>query len=392
MATHACAGWKSVVTVLDLRSLPADSELSADVCVIGSGPAGLTLAAELAGALDVLVVESAGPDPDPETSTLNEAEIIGANRRTNQALLRHRALGGTSRIWAGRCGALDEIDFQQRSWVPHSGWPVSAADMAPYYERARPYLGLGPNVYDEQLLDLLRQPRTKRPLDRSVVPYFKQVSRSRTEPGLPTRFDRDVLSGDNEHVRVLLHATVTRIVPEPGGAVVRSVEASCAGRGRATITARVFVLCAGGIENARLLLASDDVVPGGVGNPHDLVGRYLMDHPSGVVATMPPSLARRLCDRLGAYWLDAPDGRHVYESGVALSPEIQREEELLNCALFAAEYVAPDDPWHAAQRVKARLRGQPVPIEADVRSLWANEPPPLRTAVACERRSFSSAL
>lgn len=349
------------MATLDLRSLPASSALSADVCVVGAGPAGLTLAAELARSHDVLVVESAGRDPDPVTSSLNETENIGATRVADHELVRTRALGGTSRVWEGCCGALDELDYQRRSWVPHSGWPISAADVAPYLERARPYLGLGPNVYDEQLLDLLGQRRPLRPLGRSVVPYFWQLSRSRTQAGLPTRFDRDVLAGDGNAVRVLSHATVTHINTESNGTVVRSVEASCAGEPRVTITAQVFVLCAGGIENARLLLASDRVVPGGVGNGNDLVGRYLTDHPGCVIATIPPALARPLRDRLGNYWLDGPDGRHVYRGGAALSPDAQREEGLLNCAAYVHPDRASDDPWHAGERLAWRLRGQPMP-------------------------------
>jgi len=362
--------------ILDLRSLPADSELSAEVCVVGSGPAGMTLAAELAsGGVEVLVLESGGRDIDPQTSSLNETENVGAQRVAEHERVRTRAFGGTSRIWSGRCGALDELDYEPRSWVPHSGWPITAADMSPYLDRARPYLNIGPNVYDDSFLELANQRQTRPPLEPPLVPYFWQVSRSRTEAGLPTRFDRDLpTAGAADAIRVLLHATVTHINTDADGSVVRSLEASCAGGPTATITARVVVLATGAIENARLLLASDRDIPGGVGNANDLVGRYLMDHPGSVIATIKPEAAWSLRDRFGRYWLDGPEGRHVYIAGIALSPEFQRAEELLNCSAFVEEYPAPDDPFHAAQRLLCRLRGQPVPEEEiEVASFWRHE-------------------
>jgi choline dehydrogenase-like flavoprotein len=381
------AAQQVALSVLDLRSLPAGTELVTDVCVIGAGPAGLTLAAELAhGPVRVLVTESGGLEPEPEASALNEVENVGVARVARQELVRTRALGGTSHIWSGRCAALDQLDLQQRSWVPHSGWPLSGEDLAPYLERARSYLGLGPNVYDEEFFDLRGQPRPGPPIHHSLTPRFWQFARSRAKPWLPTRFDRDVLPAGADNVRILLHATATHIETNPDGTAVQSAGASCVGGPRVRITAQAFVLCAGGIENARLLLASDRVIPGGVGNTHDLVGRYLMDHPGMVIASIPPALARSVRDRFGRYWLDGPEGRHSYLHGVALSPEIQREEKLLNCAAFLDEYPAADDPWHAGQRLLARLRGkEPTEDHVELASFWrrdydlADEIPPSAT-------------
>ena len=48
--------------------------------------------------------------------------------------------------------------------------------------------------------------------------------------------------------------------------------------------ARAFVLCAGGIETARLLLANNRQHPNGIGNEHDIVGRFFQDHASARLA------------------------------------------------------------------------------------------------------------
>lgn len=50
---------------------------------------------------------------------------------------RLRFFGGTVNIWGGRCAPLDDIDYQRRPWVSHSGWPITAEDLTPYFERVQ---------------------------------------------------------------------------------------------------------------------------------------------------------------------------------------------------------------------------------------------------------------
>ena len=107
--------------IQDLRAIPADATLEADVCVVGSGPAGATVALELAnGNSKVIVVESGGLQRDTEVDQLNEIENTGWPRIMDQWLVRNRMLGGTSNTWADRCAPFDEIDYQARDWVAHS--------------------------------------------------------------------------------------------------------------------------------------------------------------------------------------------------------------------------------------------------------------------------------
>jgi choline dehydrogenase-like flavoprotein len=82
----------------------------------------------------------------------------------------------------------------------------------------------------------------------------------------------------------VLHANCTAIRLAADGRRVERLELRTlpegTGEGRtAQVRARAVVLACGGIENARLLLASDDVRPAGVGNDRDMVGRCFMEHP-----------------------------------------------------------------------------------------------------------------
>ena len=106
--------------VRDLRAISSDERLEADFCIVGSGPAGATIALELARTkAKVLLVESGGLKRDAATDALNEIENVGWPRVMDQWLVRNRMLGGTSNTWAGRCAAFDDVDYEPRDWVPH---------------------------------------------------------------------------------------------------------------------------------------------------------------------------------------------------------------------------------------------------------------------------------
>ena len=123
---------------------------------------------------------------------------------------------------------------------------------------------------------------------------------------------------------------------------------------RTTVKARAVVLCAGGIENARILLYSNRQAPKGVGNAHDLVGRYLMAHPRdhNMTVTIEPRQANIIHRLFGPYLHDDGVGRREYVGGLALCPKLQRREQLLNCAACPVMTHYDDDPIAAVQRLK----------------------------------------
>jgi choline dehydrogenase-like flavoprotein len=129
--------------IVDLRDIPVAEKIEADICIVGSGPAGSTIARELGKRLRIVVVESGGIARNTDVDSLNEIENIGRARVMDQWLVRNRMLGGSSNTWTGRCAPFDEIDCEARNWVQYSGWPFTAGEVEPFLQRAAPYLGLG---------------------------------------------------------------------------------------------------------------------------------------------------------------------------------------------------------------------------------------------------------
>src|ERR1700758_5311709 len=100
------------MSIEDLRALPPGTALNADVCIVGAGPAGITLATELTDTgATVVLLESGGRERDAWTESMNEIVSVGARRVLDQGEVRNRVLGGTSDTWTGRLASLDEMDF-----------------------------------------------------------------------------------------------------------------------------------------------------------------------------------------------------------------------------------------------------------------------------------------
>ena len=274
--------------LLDLRDIAQGASLKTDVCVIGAGAGGLTLTRALAASgLDVCLLESGGMDHESAINDLG----VGANLgMTYYDLIdaRLRFFGGTTNIWGGRCVPLDAVDFNPRHWIPHSGWPIRYEDLEDGYQRAAAALELGTPIDLETAWERMG---TRPPDFESLTTgfwYFDLVAE---------RFNasrcRDLFDAAN--IRVVTHATVTRLQAAPTADGISSIEFGAIDGKRATLKARAYVLATGGIENARLLLANRDVETGGIGNRFDQVGRYFMEHPHG-------RLGRIESDRIFEMW------------------------------------------------------------------------------------------
>jgi len=357
-----------------LRSLHdylPDTAFSVDVCIVGAGIAGLSVARQFIGTgVEVLVVDSGGRKFDPEVQALNRGESAGhAYYDLEEARLRF--LGGTMNIWGGRCARMDAIDFESRPGVPYSGWPIDRASLAPYYERAEAHLGLVPDVYDETAWEHLGCPTPPLDSDRvrtafwQFAPFDALYAQTRCE---------DLERAAN--VTLLTRATCTGIRTDADARSVRGLELATLDGQRSSVAAHAYVIACGGIENARLLLASNDVEPQGVGNAHDMVGRCFMEHPHGraahVQTSRPVELWRAFKRR------HSPQG---VEFGPTLRPgrALQREAGILNTSL-TLKY----QRWPGAG---------PSPTQSAYRAMkQRKEPDPTGLALHHATKRFNAAL
>jgi choline dehydrogenase-like flavoprotein len=317
--------------ILDGREVPNGGVLAADVCVIGGGAAGITMALQLAGkSTSVIILESGGLNPDVATQSLYKGEITGLPNYPLEAC-RLRYFGGSTGHWGGWCRPFDPIDFEQRSWVPGSGWPIAYEELAKFYPRAHEICHVSDMNYDPAGWDLSATPPF--PLSGSSV-ETKLIQFS-----LPIRFGtvyRPVVE-QMKNVRVFLHTNATSIDLSANAKRVDQVSVAVLNGNRFSVRAKHYVVATGGIENARLLLASNQVRTAGVGNAHDQVGRYFMDHIQLDSAQVLP-IARNL-----DFTLYQTDSRHSLRRSMhpgappigvmgylKLSEEAQRQARTLN--------------------------------------------------------------
>ena len=259
---------------VDSRELPEGEVVEADIAIVGGGPAGITLALELAGSsLTVALLESGGMTYDEETQSLYAGPNLGFQYDDLDAA-RLRFLGGSSNHWAGNCMPLIPLDFEKRDWMPHSGWPISWSDIEPFYKRAQAYCELQTErPYD---FEFWAAKLGGRPLE--VNPDL--LSNTVVNKSPPTAFGHayeDALQ-QSSNLTVYLHANVLEIETNANASTVTGLKVACIDGPRLEVKARRYVLAAGGIEVPRLLLLSNQVNPNGLGNANDHVGRYFNDH------------------------------------------------------------------------------------------------------------------
>jgi choline dehydrogenase-like flavoprotein len=259
---------------IDARQLPDGTHVDADLAIIGAGPAGITLARSLAGrSTQVCLIESGGFEREPDTQALYEGETVGLKYPLAGSRLRY--FGGSSGHWGGYCRPLDPIDFEQRDWVPLSGWPFERSALDPYWELASEAVEVAPARFEDGAYwsDHTGEPLVHWRAGRFMTRFFQFSP--------PTRFGQRYRQELEQHqdVRVLLHANVTNIGSAPSARTIDHLDVRTLSGRNHSVRARRYVLAAGGIENARLLLLSNDVVAAGLGNQHDMVGRCFMEHP-----------------------------------------------------------------------------------------------------------------
>ena len=273
---------------VDARQVTPGSTLDTDLAIVGGGPAGISLALALRNTpIRILLLESGGSAFEPATQALYAGEETGVPYIPLDST-RLRYLGGCSNHWGGWCRPLDPVDFETRAWFSHSGWPFARNEIEPYYARAQALVEAGPFIYDDEKkwTNALGAPL---PLGRGgLYTTFFQFSKQQ-DSILPTHFGERYANELKkiDALTVMLHANVTTLRLSHDAAKLDQLGVATLSGNRFTVKPKIAVLATGGIETPRLLLASSDVMTNGVGNAHDLVGRFFADHPiPGRTATL----------------------------------------------------------------------------------------------------------
>lgn len=254
------------------RSLEGLEDEFVETLIVGSGPAGLTLAMELARrGRSSLILESGEMAAGP-AQELSAARIVDPSRHDDMSIAVSRRLGGTSNLWGGRCMRLDPIDFEPRAYAKQTPWPIGFAEIEPWYEAACRYANCGDPVFDYPFGDaqVADDPFT-----------MSNIERSSNQPAFQKAHGEMLSSSPLVDVR--LGATVVGVKLLENGRISQVRAVGRDGKRRDIRVGRV-VLAAGGLESTRLLLALQRPQPGLFGGPEGPLGRYYMGHIIGEIA------------------------------------------------------------------------------------------------------------
>lgn len=327
--------------------------IEADICVVGAGAAGISIARAFIGiGTRVCLVESGGFDFEAETQDLYSGDSVATPVALETGRL--RMFGGTTNHWGGRCAEFSADELAARPWVPYSGWPISAATLAPWYDRARDVCGFTqPWLTARETFGRLGlDPRLA--VSGDVEPQLWHVTPR--DGGQYWNFGtqyRAVLERER-NIRVLLHANLVGFATDPAARHVDRIALRGLTGCVATVRARFFVLCAGAIENARLLLLPGQYAPVGLGNAHDLVGRFFMQHIRAKAATI--ATAERLSPIQDFYNDFVGADQANYEVGLSLAGRLQTRAKLLNASAVLEYEGDPKAGTTAAQDIWRKLR------------------------------------
>jgi choline dehydrogenase-like flavoprotein len=348
--------------IKDFREFEDGSVVAADVCIVGAGAAGIAIAREFIGTrYGVVLLESGGFAPEIDTQRLYDSEIVGLPHDSIEQG-RARIFGGTTTLWGGQALRFDELDFEKRSWIPLSGWPISRGELEPYYLRAERVLQIGtPIAYGDLCASFGAEPP-----EFDAGKLSMECSQWSPRPNFGQEYREEIRRAQN--ISVILHANVTGIITNSSAAVVERIEFQTLEGKKGSATARYFIICCGGIETARLLLASGGVEACGVGNRNDLVGRYYQEHPMFWYGELQTKNRTRLRDTFESFYKKGLK----YFPIIKLARRFQFEKQLLN---IQGSITLEDSPGSAITAMKSLFRAvkaRSYPGGSETRRLIAN--------------------
>lgn len=339
--------------IIDSHSIPEGEIIEIDVCIVGAGVAGITVAQKFIGdRIRVGLFECGDLKPDNETQSFFWGKNIG-HPYYPLDMTRSCGFGGSAHRWnidlqTGNFGVrlhpLDAIDFIEREWVPNSGWPFDKSHLDFFYERAQRVCKIGPYAYDAEDWEGTKQtPSLPFKSNRVQTTIFQFADRM--------TFIKDHFHAiaETDNIDIYTHANVVGIETDEEAKIVKGLRLACSTGKRFSVQAKLFILALGAIETARLLLISNKVQKNGLGNGKDLVGRYFMEHPHLWSGRYIPSSPKHV-GKIGLYALHWNNGTPIMGK-LTINQRVQQSEKLLNyCVSIVPDIykyrpnIMPD--WH----------------------------------------------
>jgi choline dehydrogenase-like flavoprotein len=314
---------------IDARELENNSLIEGDICIVGAGAAGITMALEWMNTpYKVILLEGGGFEYDEQVQELYAGKTTGQHYFPLKSIRLHY-FGGTTGHWAGWCSEFDEIDFKERPWIPQSGWPIALEDVKPFYPRVQKYVDLGQDEYSVSAWQ--EKDETLKPFALDENKVWSKMWQFSPPTRFGTKYKDVIVKAKNIHLYT--YANLVDITANENVSKIREVTVKNYAGKRHTVRAKYFILACCSVQNARILLSANKQASKGLGNDDDHVGRYFMEH---------------LEIKTGSLWLADPADVKLYmmefgktkaRAELAISEKMQTEHQILNgtSSLFPLE-------------------------------------------------------
>ena len=324
--------------LLDAFQREDGQDISTDICIGGAGAAGITIALKLAEAgVAVVLLESGGLNEENDTQALYQGQVVDEKLHSPVDKYRQRRFGGSTTIWGGRCMPFDPIDFEKRDYIAESGWPINYQDVAQYYPEASKLCEIGePNFKINNAQE--NAPNIIKGFSSDII-STQSIEKFSCPTNFAQRYGHRLES--NANVTVILHSNCTAIELTEDGKSVSYLQVKTLKNTSFKVSAKKFIIAMGGLETPRLLLASCSVNKAGVGNEHDVVGRYYMCHMAGNIGEV--KLNGSVHEVYHNYFL-SPDGIYSRRR-LSLYEDIQKEQKIGNM-IARLHFPRISDPIH----------------------------------------------
>ena len=301
-----------------------------DYTIIGAGVAGILLAVKLAEkGKSVLLIESGHFEEDDKRQALNQVEQTGKTVE-NAINGRKRAVGGTSIAWGGQSLPFSKLDFEEKTWIENSGWPLSIDDLKPYYPLANRFLNVDELDYENDIFKLLNYEKLAFKEDT----FYQHFSKWSPQPNLKKAYNSTLKQG----VTVIYNAVLTKIYLDADG----KAEKICItnfDKKQAYITVNNLLLATGGIETNRILLANNHQIKGGIGSESGWLGQCFMEHPCIEIGTLQHSDAYKLQSIFNTHFFN----KRKYSIRLSLTELAQKKFKLMNGSVLIAFIDYPNE-------------------------------------------------